>query len=72
MMIKPISYEHFLRLCSIKAPTIPNQRTGQKLFNLLCDYRPDLAEQIRATDNDPFYDDSKVVDCLVYLMENWD
>ncbi len=30
-------------------------RYGQALFNLLTDVRPDLAEEIRGTDKDPFY-----------------
>lgn len=33
-------------------------RLGQALFNHLDDVRPDLADAIRGTDNDPFYAES--------------
>lgn len=35
-------------------------RYGQAWFNALHDVRPDLADQIRGTDVDPFFDNSKV------------
>lgn len=47
------------------------QRKGQYLFNTLYTERPDLAEKIRATETDPFYDDAKVHVCLKWLKENW-
>ena len=31
------------------------ERYGQAMFNHLCDVRPDLAERVRGTVNDPFY-----------------
>ena len=34
----------------------PEWREGQCLFNTLYDYYPDLAESLRGTNNDPFYD----------------
>jgi hypothetical protein len=34
-----------------------DERFGQALFNLLHTVRPDLSEQIRGTDKDPFYVD---------------
>lgn len=37
-----------------------NLREGQKAFNLLYKYYPEIAEKIRSTDSDPFYDDSKL------------
>ncbi len=41
------------------------QRYGQLVFNHLCEVRPDLSEQVRGTDMDPFY-----VDRLNH--PNWD
>ena len=35
-------------------------RTGQVAFNSLYAADPDLANQIRGTDADPFYDDSRL------------
>ena len=48
-----------------------NQRLGQYLFNFLSDHRPDLADDICGTDNDPFYEDSKIGVFAAYLKENW-
>lgn len=33
---------------------------------------PELAEQIRGTDVDPFYDNKKINSCLVWLYGNTD
>lgn len=38
----------------------PNLRWGQALFNALYDINPELADHIRGTGSDPFYDDSKI------------
>lgn len=36
------------------------QRQGQAHFNSLYEHRPDIANQIRTTAADPFYDDRKL------------
>ena len=48
-----------------------SQRLGQFLFNFLNEYKPDLADTIRGTDDDPFYEDSKIAAFALYLQENW-
>jgi len=35
-------------------------RLGQTYFNVLCDLEPEIANTIRGTEDDPFYDDKKV------------
>lgn len=35
-------------------------RAGQTAFNALAQWRPDIAIQITGTDDDPFYDDSRL------------
>lgn len=47
------------------------QREGQFWFNLLSSYRPDLARQIRATQFDPFYDDSRLQSFVTYVQDHW-
>lgn len=49
----------------------PAQRRGQALFNHLHDVRTDLAERIRGTNLDPFYDDSRLDDTLTWLHQQW-
>lgn len=50
-------------------------RVGQALFNNLLDVRPDLAEQIRGTDKDPFYAESSMEPrynaAIKFVEENW-
>lgn len=36
----------------------PEWRVGQAAFNILMDYRPNLAEEVRATNLDPFFFDT--------------
>lgn len=48
------------------------QRRGQWAFNVLSAQRPDLAEFVRASGLDPFYEDSRMNDFLDFVGENWD
>lgn len=50
----------------------PAQRHGQALFNYLWSVRPDLSEQIRSTELDPFYEDKRLPETYEWLMDNWD
>lgn len=47
-----------------------HQRWGQFLFNALHDYDPSLANEIRGTENDPFYVDHVYEFCR-YVSNNW-
>lgn len=51
------------------------QRHGQCMFNILSMYRPDLSEQIRTTENDPFYakdtQDIKFKNFINFIEKNW-
>lgn len=42
-------------------------RYGQSFFNALCKLYPECAESIRGTDVDPFYNDSKLDECIKYI-----
>lgn len=46
-------------------------RYGQTLFNALYELDSEMANKIRATEHDPFYDDGKVDKFLDYLDEEW-
>lgn len=45
----------------------PTQRRGQAYFNGLYEVRPELADEVRGTENDPFMDDQTVTRFLVWL-----
>lgn len=51
------------------------ERYGQAMFNHLCDVRPDLSEQVRATDMDPFHverlNDPRWDRFVTFLEANW-
>ena len=51
------------------APTGPHCRRGQALFNYLAVAHPELAEKIRATEADCFYDDKKIPAFLDRIFE---
>jgi hypothetical protein len=46
-------------------------RLGQKLFNALCEYRCDVADQIRGSIVDPFNDDDMIPAFLEKVDELW-
>ena len=47
------------------------QRQGQAYFNMLHTYRPDLSEQIRSTDLDPFQKDYVPGEVIAFVQSNW-
>lgn len=49
----------------------PDWRYGQTLFNCLADWRPDLSEQIRTTELDPFHRDEISGDCWQWIRDSW-
>lgn len=52
-----IAYDEFLSLIPQRME-IRDERYGQAMFNILTLCRPNIAEQLRATELDPFYRDS--------------
>lgn len=44
-------------------------RRGQKMFNVLWEMEPEIANEIRGTDVDPFNDDSKIGDFLKEIYQ---
>lgn len=56
-----MSYNEFIADVSIKYELQPrprDQRYGQMYFNYLYEIRPDIADTIRGTVNDPFHRDN--------------
>jgi hypothetical protein len=46
-------------------------RHGQHFFNTLYKVRPDLANQVRGSFHDPFYQNDNLFDCRKWLKKNW-
>lgn len=47
-------------------------RDGQAAFNVLADFRADLADAVHGTHLDPFHDDKRIRDFLRWTHQNWD
>jgi hypothetical protein len=60
--------EHYANVHTV----LPEQRPGQALFNHVAIIRPDIAEVLRATPVDPFYDDNLIKPFLVYTAQLWE
>jgi hypothetical protein len=69
--MKRVSVEEFLDDFMHRRDFPIEWRKGQRLFNMLLQYHPDLAEYIRGTGRDPFHNDSKVHECLEFIRKNW-
>jgi len=57
-----MSFGEYLKRVNLHKTTHPNLRYGQALFNVLYEIYPELADDIRSTNNDPYYsDDGEIV-----------
>jgi hypothetical protein len=73
--VKRFNYLEYLGLCQIRGLET-NERLGQIFFNVLYDIRPEEANKIRGTENDPFFssdvEDERFINFIVYLDTiNW-
>jgi hypothetical protein len=50
---------------------VDHERDGQYAFNLLAHVRPELAEQVRGTPLDPFYNDNLLPTFYSWLDAAW-
>lgn len=48
-----------------------DERLGQTYFNVLVELRPEIAEEIRGTDLDAFFDNDKLPAMLNYVYKRW-
>jgi len=46
-------------------------RMGQAYFNVLYSQQPEMADQIRGGVLDPFYNDRRIPEFLVFVEEHW-
>ena len=73
MTMTELDFDQFYELALNSASKF-KIRKGQALFNLLSEIRPDLSEQIRGTDKDPFYIESNHPNWkrfIEFLEANW-
>lgn len=61
------AYEQMADAILARVCSFPNERPGQATFNAVSVVRPDIANALRSTSLDPFYDDDKIVPFLTYV-----
>ena len=49
----------------------PSWRAGQTYFNVLYRMRPEMADSLRGSSRDPFYNDDRIDDFLDYVLRHW-
>lgn len=73
-----MTFEDFIVEVDAQHCKQPRWRYGQTLFNLLYLLRPDLSEQIRGTEIDPFYMENRDSNpkkwdaCMNFISDNWE
>lgn len=71
-----MTFEEFCAkvMAEYSKPENLNWRYGQITFNILAQERPDLSEEIRGTEMDPFYtkDPEKIANFYNWLAEAWE
>lgn len=72
-------YSEYLESVILTQLDCGNWRLGQTAFNVLREMRPDIAEQVRGSELDPFYSGTlghagadRVARFLTYVEEVWD
>lgn len=59
----------YLNLVNQAVRAWPSRRVGQAFFNVLCEVEPLLAERVRATEFDPFYQDKRIPAFLEFVEQ---
>lgn len=67
-----MTFSTFVQTAETVKGRTPDWRMGQTYFNVLSQVRPDLAELVRGTELDPFYQDDRVVGFLEFVASRWD
>jgi hypothetical protein len=66
-----VTFDKYVEIVAWTDSLRANWRLGQTYFNVLYRIRPHLAEQVRATDLDPFFDDNRIPSFLAFIEANW-
>ena len=66
--MKKVQITDLIEFSKEQIKTYPYLRLGQQLFNNLYDINPELANNIRGTKYDPFYNDDVIPEFLKYIQ----
>jgi hypothetical protein len=63
------TFAHYQRAVEVVLRERRGLRKGQAFFNVLLELEPDVAHRLMGTAEDPFYDDGKLPQFLVRVVE---
>lgn len=66
-----MTYQEYLSQALTRRLCSPHERLGQVYMNVLETVRPDLADRIRGSVRDPFYNDDFFPAFMVFVEESW-
>ena len=67
-----MTFEDYTKAVDKAQAKHPEWRLGQTAFNVLWELRPDLSEQVRATEIDPFHSTARLPQFFAWVQERWD
>ena len=62
-------FSEYFKTVSSMVVEHPEWRIGQTYFNVLLDFYPNIAEEVRGTEFDPFYQDGQIEKFLAFVCE---
>lgn len=63
-----MSIDQYVEWCASWGTKNPAMRPGQHMFNTLHERFPEIANQVRETDCDPFYNDERIPEFLKFVQ----
>ena len=67
-----VRFDQYLLEVQVALATHKGWRQGQAFFNVLTQYKPALAERVRSSAKDPFYQDDRIDKFLKFIGEEWE
>lgn len=69
MKLTTVEYNDYLTAVYVTFDIHGNLRLGQHMFHLLYELHPKIADNIRGTNNDPFYNNNNIENFLKKLIQ---
>jgi hypothetical protein len=66
-----MDFQTYLERVARRKAIHPTERMGQAYFNQLHEDRPDISEDVRGDEIDPFYNDDLIGQFLVFVHLSW-
>lgn len=67
-----MEFEEYLKRVARRKSSHKTERMGQAYFNQLHEDAPTLADEVRSSEVDPFYNDDLIGEFLAYVSVMWE